>query len=255
MRVRVLGAHNLETNSTRHTCFLVDDVLAIDAGSIASAISREEQRRVKAILLTHHHIDHARDLPTLGLAALDDGEPIDVYGLEETLSAVRAHLFDGSVYPDLSRSLNGEAPRLRLHPIQAGHSATVLDYQVTPIPAKHPVPAVGYVVRSSSHAIAYTGDTSDGLLPYLRQDPSLATLFVDVTFPNEMEARAELTGHFTPGTLGHQLRAALKEGCKLPSIIPVHVSSLYQATIEDELATLGAELGIRLAPAREGMVL
>ena len=35
MQVRVLGAHNLETNETHHTCFLVDGVLAIDAGSIA----------------------------------------------------------------------------------------------------------------------------------------------------------------------------------------------------------------------------
>lgn len=255
MRIRVLGAHNLESNATRHTCFLVDGLLAIDAGSIASAISRQEQKRVRAVLLTHHHIDHARDLPTLGLAMLDGGEPIDVYGLEETLRGARTHLFDGSVYPDLSQPLNGEAPRLRLNSVRVGHPLTVLGYQVTPMPAKHPVPAVGYIVRSGGRAIAYTGDTSDGLLEYLRQDPPLDTLFVDVTFPNELEARAELTGHLTPRTLGRQLRAALKERRKLPSIVPVHLSTLHHPTIEKELALLGKELDIHLAPAHEDMVL
>ena len=34
MRIRVLGAHNMETAQTKHTCFLVDDSLAIDAGSL-----------------------------------------------------------------------------------------------------------------------------------------------------------------------------------------------------------------------------
>ena len=37
VRIRVLGAHNLETESARHTCFLIDGVLAIDAGSLVSS--------------------------------------------------------------------------------------------------------------------------------------------------------------------------------------------------------------------------
>ena len=44
MQVRVLGAHNLETIETHHTCFLVDGVLAIDAGSLVSTLGADEQR-------------------------------------------------------------------------------------------------------------------------------------------------------------------------------------------------------------------
>ena len=65
MQVRVLGAHNLETDATHHTCFLVDGVLAIDAGSIATTLARDVGRLspdycVKRLLLidalpqTHH---------------------------------------------------------------------------------------------------------------------------------------------------------------------------------------------------------
>ena len=81
MRVRVLGAHNLEAAGARHTCFLIDGVLAVDAGSLASSLTLEEQGGIRALLITHQHFDHVRDLPTLGLTTLDDGKTIDLYGL------------------------------------------------------------------------------------------------------------------------------------------------------------------------------
>ena len=63
MRVRVLGAHNLEVGNVRHTCFLVDGTIAIDAGSLMTSTSREERESIQAVLLTHRHFDHVRDLP------------------------------------------------------------------------------------------------------------------------------------------------------------------------------------------------
>ena len=85
MEVRVLGAHKLESLETRHTCFLIDDVLGLDAGSLASSLSLEEQTRIKAVLLTHQHFDHIRDIPTLGLALLDQPGTIDVYSFSGAL--------------------------------------------------------------------------------------------------------------------------------------------------------------------------
>ena len=67
MRVRVLGAHQLETRDTRLTSFLIDGVLAVDAGSLTSGLTLAEQETVAAILITHHHFDHCRDLLTFGL--------------------------------------------------------------------------------------------------------------------------------------------------------------------------------------------
>ena len=50
MKVRVLGAHNLEAQATRHTCFLLDDVMAIDAGSLMTALRPDEQKNIEALL-------------------------------------------------------------------------------------------------------------------------------------------------------------------------------------------------------------
>ena len=71
MKVRVLGAHHLEIQPMRHPCFLLDGSVAIDAGSLMTSTSSKDQKNIQAILLTHRHLDHVRDLPTLGLANLN----------------------------------------------------------------------------------------------------------------------------------------------------------------------------------------
>lgn len=253
MKVQVLGAHNLQTRKARHSCFLVDGVLGIDAGSLVSVLSEEELGRIQAILLTHEHFDHVRDLPTLGLAILDSPQTIEVWGLGETLESVRGHLMDGAVYPDLTRALNNAPAKYRFRPITRGASFQVLDYQVKAIATQHPVPAVGYIVKSASGGcVACTGDTGGDIAPFLQDQLSPQVLFVDVTFPDSLEARARLTGHLTPRLLGEQLRAARQQGIKLPRIVPVHLSVQAEAEIGRELAAVGAGLGIPLTPGRAG---
>ena len=261
MEVRVLGAHNLESNETRHTCLLVDGMLGLDAGSLVSALSWSEQARIQALLITHRHFDHTRDIPTLGLARQGDQQSIDVYSLGETLESVHDHLIDGDVYPDFTKELNGTPPKYRFHPVEPGVSFQVLEYHVTPVPMPHPVPALGYIVRADSgSSMAYTGDTGGDLAPFLTGEAVPDVLFVDVTFPNGMEAHARLTGHLTPSLLRHQLQMALKSNPSLPRpslprIVAVHISPTHQDQVEQQLSALAGEMGLDLTPGYEDMVL
>ncbi|MBI4339871.1 MAG: MBL fold metallo-hydrolase [Chloroflexi bacterium] len=255
MAVRVVGAHNMETPATRHTCFLIDGVMGIDAGSLASALGPEECCGIHALLLTHAHFDHCRDLPTLGLATFECSCPTDVYGLPETLESVKEHLLDGRLYPDFTQSLNGAAPKYRLHSVQPSAPFQVLGYTVEAVPAHHPVPAVGYIVKSGNGvAMGFTGDTDGDLLPFLQKEASLQVLFVDVTFPNRLEPRAKMSGHLTPALLGQQLGQALERGLRLPRIVPVHLGVGYQEELLKELGQEASRLGIDLRPAFEDMV-
>ena len=128
MKIRVLGAHNMETSQTKHTCFLVDDSLAIDAGSLMTALSSNEKDRLRAILLTHRHFDHVRDLPSLGLQTMDNGVTVDLYGLTDTLDAISTRLMDGLLYPNFTVRPTPEHPKYRLRTIAPGRALNVLGH-------------------------------------------------------------------------------------------------------------------------------
>ncbi len=258
MQIRLLGAHNLESKTSRHTCFLIDGHLAIDAGSLASALSPADQQRVRAILLTHHHFDHMRDVPTMALATLEDPTPIDVYGLAPTLDGVRRHLIDGDTYPDFSKPLNNaKAAKLRLLPVKPGSLHKVLTYEVDAVPMAHPVPSVGYIVRAASGAcMAYTGDTSGQLQPFFSSPMGVQVLFVEVTFPNRMLERAKITGHLTTSLLRNELSSAQKAKRPLPRIVAVHRSLPHHQEVLGDLEQLARELStVSITPGIEDMVL
>lgn len=63
MRIRFLGAHNTETLTTRLSGLLVDQALALDAGSLTASLTLSQQLSLKGVLLTHQHYDHIRDIP------------------------------------------------------------------------------------------------------------------------------------------------------------------------------------------------
>ena len=256
MKVRVLGAHNLETGRARHTCFLIDGALGIDAGSLVSSLSLAEQGEIRALLITQEHFDHGRDIPTLGLTTMGSPEPIHVYGLPSTLESVRAHLLDGLVYPDFTKALNDTPPRFRLHGVDPDVLFETLGYTVKPVAASHPVPAVGYIVKSlSGRCVAFTGDTDGDLLPILQDEFVPEVVFVDVTYPNRLQWRAEVSGHLTPSLLERQLGEVLRTGVRLPRIVPVHLSLQERDEIHEELSAVAKALNVDLTPGYEEMML
>ena len=257
MQIRILGAHNLQSSCTRQSAYLVDGVLAVDMGGFSSALNAAEQGEVRAILLTHRHFDHTRDIPTLGLMTLDDPKQIDVYSLPETLEGVRTHLLDGDIYPDFTKKLTDAPPKYRFHPIEPEVPFQVLNYQIKAIPQPHPVSSVGFIVKSDSGSCwAYTGDTGGNLLPFF-QESELApqALFIDVTFPSRSEYLAKLTGHLTPSLLREQILEVRKANLNLPKMIAVHIHVPEREEVVEEVESLGKELGIDLSAGVEGMAI
>lgn len=254
MQVRVLGAHNLETDTTHHTCFLIDGVLAIDAGSLASTTARDEQVALRHVLLTHLHFDHTRDIPSLALQTLDEPSTIDVYSLKITLDSVHDHMFDGKIYPDMSQPLNETPAAINFREINDTDTFMIGEYTIKPIPVLHPVPTIGYIISSPAGSIAYTGDTGGRLLPFIRHELAPSTLFVDMTYPNAMEWRADIAGHMTPNRLKTQILQAVAEDLPLPKIVPVHMSLEHEKDIIKQLSVVERELSIDLEPGFEGMI-
>ncbi len=254
MEIRILGAHNLEGQGTRHTCFLVDDVLALDAGSLTSALTPKEQAQISAVLVSHSHFDHIRDIPTLGLATLWEPGCTSVYGLPEALSAIHDNLLNWQIYPDFTKSIDGAPPKFKFQPVRPMLAFPVLDYQVEPVPVLHPVPCVGYIVRSASGAsVGYTGDTSGCLESFLLSTLQPSVLFVDVTFPSCMHDLAKTTGHLTPSCLREELLSVMAQGATPPRIVAVHLSPRHQDEVARELEKVSHDIGVQIDVGFEDM--
>jgi cAMP phosphodiesterase len=252
MELEILGAHNCESESARLTCLLVDRVLAIDAGGLTSSLSIDEQLHLKAVLITHHHFDHVRDLATLGMNLWSSG-PLPVYGLESSLQTVLIHIFNGVLYPDFTSRPSPEKPAFKFHPVAPGKVFTVGSYSILPFLVNHGIPTAGYQITGADRkSFVYTGDTHrlpeatwQGLAPRL--------IVSEVTVPDKYESMARESGHLTPKMLKDELLAFKKIHKYIPPVITVHMSPHLEDDIQKELSRVAEDLGTEITCGYEGM--
>ena len=254
MKLRILGAHNMESREHRMESHLIDDVLALDAGGLSRALTFREQEGIGALILSHRHFDHVRDLLPLGLARRDSGRVVEVYAIEDTVQFVKDKLLDGSLYPDFLKSPTPENPTFRLNTIEFYREFSVLDYRVIAVPVPHAVPAAGFQISAGGVKLFYTGDTGKGLSrAWDRVSPDV--LLTEVTYGNENEDFALQIGHLTPALLEEALMDFRKVHGYLPQVIVAHMNPIWEDAVRREIAELGGRLGIEISISHADMTL
>ena len=144
MELRVLGCCGAEFPDAHTTGLLVDGAVLLDGGTIGAALNEEEQQQIRHILVTHAHLDHVKGIPLLADNLMIRGghhPQLMVFGLPETLAAIRAHLLNDLIWPDFSRLPTLEAPVIVYRPVTPGEEFAVNGYRVTAWPMNHAVPA------------------------------------------------------------------------------------------------------------------
>jgi ribonuclease BN (tRNA processing enzyme) len=254
MKIRFLGAHNCESPDSKLISLLIDDVLAIDAGALTSSLSFVAQQRIKAILLTHHHYDHVRDIPMIAMNLFLRQSTINVYSAPPTYDALDRHLLNEELYPDF-RQKPPQKPTLRFTVIEPGEPLQIEGYSVLAVPVSHSIPTVGYQVTSADgKTVFYTGDTGPGLASCWQQvSPQL--LITEVTAPDKYMEWAAEGGHLTPSLLQQELISFQKVNGYFPRVVAVHMSPHLEKEIEAEIATVAETLGSSITLGYEGMKL
>jgi len=251
MKISFLGVHNTESRDTRLSSLLIDDVLALDAGGLTSSLSFEEQLRLKAILLTHQHYDHIRDIPLIAMNLFLRKAKIDVYSISVVRDALSSYLLNDSLYPKFLEKSEGKKT-IRFHTIEPYRVIQIEGYSVLPVPMAHSVPAVGYQVTSSDgKSVLYTGDTGPGL-SNLWQYVSPQLIITEVTAPDRYRQFGEEKGHLTPVLLKEELLSFRKSKGYLPDVVTVHMNPELETEIAAELANVAEELGTSITLADEG---
>ena len=249
MRIKVLGCHGSdclmsEADHMRRcqSCgFLVNGSLMVDAGTVASALTLEEQKRIRYVLLSHTHMDHIKDLPMLAdnLAGEID-EPIIVAGIPAVLDALKAHVFNGEVYPNFFTLPSAHQPVLKALPLQVGKETRLGGVSVTPILVNHSVPATGFILRDSVGSWVYSGDTHETweIWEVAAQDPELKAVMIEASFPDELADLALVSKHLTPTLLARQFQ---KIGRPDLPVYAYHLKPPFRERIVKQLNGLGIE--------------
>lgn len=206
MKLDILGCSGGIGKGLKTTTFLVDDTLLLDAGTGVESLTLEQMLQIRTVLITHAHMDHITGLPLMLATVFDQHQhPVDVYALPEVIEALEQHIFNWTIWPDYT-VLPEATPILRLHKVRVGDTLQAEGKSITVLPAEHPTPTAGYLISDSTNSFAFTGDTgiNDQLWPILnQQQPDL--LIIDVSFTDDVDELARLSGHLTPSHLAAQL--------------------------------------------------
>lgn len=242
MRVQLLpssfDSQGHATSEQRLTCFLIDECVAVDAGSIALALTAEQRQRVRDIIVTHPHMDHIASLPIF----IDDlfetlKSPVRVHATPEVIELLERDVFNWNVYPRFSELKNEFGPVMEYVPIPAGKEFRVAHLTVTAVAVNHIVPTVGLVVSDSKSIIAFSSDTAetDEFWNLINRAPRIDALLIEASFPNSMAQLAEVSRHFTPASLQRDLLKLTHNGL---DILAVHIKPAYRQMVIDELKAL-----------------
>lgn len=251
MEIRILGAHQGQSSSIGFMSILVDGRLALDAGGLTTSLTLQEQERIEAMLVTHRHFDHIKDL--VGLAHNNwMVRSLHIHCIPDVREALQAHVFNDVLWPTMSEQQGPYFP-LTWTDISPGLAFDLLGYSILPVEVSHSVPCVGYSITREGKSVFYTGDTrGDGNPPWAVLRPDL--LLAEVTMASRYEEIANRVGHMTPFSLGRELKAFHAKQGYYPPILAVHINPHHESVIREELAALSQELGASITPAWEGMV-
>lgn len=240
MKIRLLPSRlGLDVQVQLLTSFLINECVAVDAGSLGFALNSRERENVQHIVLTHAHMDHIASMPIF----IDEEfsrltSPVIVHAIPEVISVLRQFIFNDHIWPNFEKITlpKGSEPALEFHPLEPGTRIGVAGLCITPIPVNHTVPTVGLLVEEDGAAVIYTSDTyvTDQLWEVANRTENLKAIFVDVSYPNELEALAAASRHLTPQSLSSELKKLKRQ----IEIHCVHIKPRHRDEVVRQLEAL-----------------
>ena len=245
MQLRILGCSGGIGGDLRTTAMLLDHDTLIDAGTGVGDLSINELAQIDHIFVTHSHMDHVATIPfivdTVGWMR---DRPLTVHATQETLAILRDHLFNWKLWPDFSQIPNAQNPFMRFEAVALGEAVVLNGRRITPLPAQHVVPAVGYHLDSGKASLVFTGDTTtnEALWPIVNEISNLKYLIIETALSDRDRELARLSKHLCPSLLAAEL-GKLK---LTPEIYITHLKPRESELIMQQIAVTVKERRLRM---------
>lgn len=212
----------------RTTSMLLDNDILIDAGTGVGGLSVEQLSSIDHVFVTHSHLDHVAMIPFLvDTVGCLRSKPITVHATQATLEIIRQNIFNWKIWPDFTQIPSPEEPYLRYQSIFVGKTVELKGRKITPLPANHTVPAVGFHLNSGKGSLVFTGDTTsnDELWEAVNKVENLRYLIIETAFCNREQNMATASKHLCPSMLAEEL-------AKLQRPARIYVTHLMPSEIE-----------------------
>jgi len=228
MKLRILGCSGGIGGNLRTTSLLLDHDVLIDAGTGVGDLSLAEMCMIDHVFVTHSHLDHIACLPLLidSVGFMRD-KPLVIHATDETLAILKQHIFNWEIWPDFTQIPSLHQPILRYERVVLGETVELAGRKLTPLPANHVVPAVGYQIDSCKASLVFSGDTTtcDELWHAVNAIRNLEYLIVETAFSNAEKELAIVSKHLCPSLLAEEL-------CKLKLDPKIYVTHLKPGEVE-----------------------
>ena len=177
----------------------------LGSGVLSSLTALTAPETLTALFLSHWHFDHAADVPVLMYRLEAYGEKLPVFGPADPSSA-------------LYRTVTA-APCFDFTEVAPGQTIILGNTEIHIVAARHPVPAVGFLVSCGGKSFGYTGDTNT--LPTLADDfRGCDLLLADGLFPRSYWAESK-------PHLSAELAACLAADAKAGKLVITHLNPVH----------------------------
>lgn len=222
-------------------CFVIDDTVAIDAGSLAMAATSRQKKQIRDVVLTHAHLDHIAGLPLFIddlFASLD--VPICVHAEAKVIEILERDIFNWEIYPRFSELENDIGAVMSYQEFNPAEEFSVKHLRLKAATVNHRVPTVGFIVSDGAVKFALSGDTAemDGFWEVVNAEENLSTLLIECAFPDELEELARVSHHLTPKLLRAELEKFQQTEC---AVYVVNIKPMYREAVVRQIAALKIE--------------
>ena len=224
MKLRILGCSGGIGSDSLTTAMLLDNDILIDAGTGVGSLSLDELVGIDHIFITHAHLDHVAAIPFLvDTVGCMRERPITVHASQPTIDALTQHLFNWSIWPDFTKIPNSCSPYMQFGILSVGEMVEINGRQITPLPANHTIPTIGFQLDSGQASLVYTGDTTtnDSLWMIVNEIKNLRYLIVESAFSDQKKDIAIRSKHLCPSLLAEELE-------KLTQDVEIYITHLKQ---------------------------
>lgn len=237
MELRVIGAYGGETPNHRMTCFLLNENVSMDAGSLTRGLTLEEQYKIQSIVISHSHMDHITSLPFLVENVFGkQNEILTLYCSKESMINIKKNMFNNDTWPDFTKIPEKRLPTIKFEEIIPEVSFDIGNLIFLPIKVDHIIPTLGFLITNNNSAILYSSDTAPTkrIWEIANATPNLKAVLLEVSFGDNLINVAEVSKHLVPKTVKEELK-------KLKRDVPVylyHLKPPWIKTIKKEIENL-----------------